>query len=58
MKKANHQTRPLTVDECRQLMGWHDRSDKEISEFLGGLRVFLGRCLDDHFKDEFLDEDM
>ena len=39
----------LSVEQCRKLMGWHDRSDDEIAKFLTSLRGFLGRFLDEHY---------
>jgi hypothetical protein len=42
---------PLTVEECRAMMGWHDMPDHEIEEFLAGLRRFIGRYLDEYFRD-------
>jgi hypothetical protein len=53
MNEMDHQIRPLSVDECRELMGWHNRSDDEIQEFLNGLRRFLGHYLDQYYHDEF-----
>ncbi|MFH0770231.1 MAG: hypothetical protein V1926_02530 [Candidatus Peregrinibacteria bacterium] len=43
--------KPLTVEECRAMMGWHDKPDREIEEFLLGLRRFIGRFLDEYFRD-------
>ncbi|MAE68340.1 hypothetical protein CL635_00835 [bacterium] len=49
---------PLSTEECRQLLGRADMSDKEIEELLNGLRGFLSRFLDDYFKDEFAENDL
>ena len=39
----------LTVEECRKITGWDNRSDEEIEEFLISLRRFLGRYLDQYY---------
>ena len=44
---------PLSVEECRRLLAWKDASDKEIEEFLGSLRAYLSRFLDEYFREEF-----
>jgi len=47
------QALPLSVEECRRLLDWKEASDKEIEEFLGSLRIYLSRYLDEYFRDEF-----
>lgn len=47
----------LSVEQCRQLLGWSNASDKEIEEFLLSLRGMLGRFVDDYFR-EALEEDL
>ncbi len=42
----------LSIEECRQLLGREDLTDEEIAEFLKDLRSFLGRFLDDYFREE------
>ena len=44
---------PLSIEECRALLNWANRSDKEVEEFLGSLRSCLSRFLDEYFRDEF-----
>lgn len=43
----------LSIDEWRKLLGRENLSDKEVEEFVRGLRNFLGQFLDDYFHDEF-----
>lgn len=47
----------LGVEQCRQLLGWTDASDKEIEQFLLSLRGMLGRFVDDCFR-ESLEKDL
>ena len=41
----------LTVQEAREMLGWHGRSDSEVEEFLSGLRTWIDRFLDDYFEE-------
>ncbi|MFH0851715.1 MAG: hypothetical protein V1876_03115 [Candidatus Peregrinibacteria bacterium] len=52
------QAKPLSVEECRRLLEWKDASDEEIKEFLGDLRSYLSRFLDEYFADEFPVDEM
>ncbi len=45
------QSGPLTIEQCRDLLGWTDASDKEIEQFLLSLRGMLGRFVDDYFRE-------
>ena len=50
--------KPLSTEECRELLDRDDMTDKEIEELLSGLRSFLSRFLDDYFKEEFTENDL
>lgn len=57
MKQRTSTTRPLSVEECRELLGDTDMSDGEVAAFLMDLRASLNRFLDDYFREE-IDIDM
>ena len=40
-------------EEWHRMLGREDLTDAEVAEFVHGLRQFLGRFLDDYFRDEF-----
>ena len=48
----------LSIEECRKLLGRNDMTDDEVAEFLKELRHFLGRFLDDYFRDAFDPEEV
>ena len=52
MNQSTNEVRPLSVSECRTLMGWQNRTDEEIAEFLCGLRGFLNQFLDEYYHNE------
>ena len=43
----------LSIEECRKLLADENMSDEEIEEFLGSLRAYLSRFLDEYFHEEF-----
>ena len=42
-------TKPLTVAECRKMLGDTTSSDAELEELLQGIRLFCNKFLDDYF---------
>ena len=48
----------LSIDEYRRILGRDDLSDAEIEEFRTSLQHFLGKFLDDYFRDEFEPDDV
>ncbi len=50
--KGTDTHRPLSVEECRELMQWKDATDAEIRDFLTGLRSFLSKFLDEYFDEK------
>ena len=52
--RSSSANKPLTISQCREMMGWHDKSDKEVEEFLSGLRKMIGNYLDDYFNQNTL----
>lgn len=42
-----------TNEEWRRILERADLTDAEVDEFVESLRTFIGRVLDDYFRDEF-----
>lgn len=40
---------PLTVAECRKILGDYKSTDEEIQELLDGIRLFCNKFLDNYF---------
>lgn len=47
----------LSIEQCRQLLGWDEATDDQVQEFLLSLRNMLGRFVDDAFSSEILIDD-
>lgn len=42
----------LSNDEWRRLLGQENLTEEEVDEFVRSLRAFIGRFLDDYFRDD------
>lgn len=40
---------PLTVEQCRNMLGWEHKSDAEIEEFLAAMREWIDQFYDSYF---------
>lgn len=46
----------LSIGDYKRLFGDSNLSDEELAEFRENLQIYIGKFLDDYFKDEMYDD--